>query len=109
MTHPCDGHACDHCYLCDVVGICCATVPSTAAAAVRCSDDHTLHDALVQEACTHVGLGQLLRLGSSTHLLPAPSPLALAAGASPVGDLISITTNTELEDEHVFAPRRHQQ
>jgi len=108
MTHPCDGHACDHCYLCDVVGICCATVPSVAAASVSCPHDQPLHDAVVQEARTHVGLGQLIRLGSSAQLLPAPSPLELAADASPVGGLISITTNTELEDEHVLAPRRHQ-
>src|ERR1700691_4954968 len=24
--HPCDGHPCDHCYICDVVGVCCTTV-----------------------------------------------------------------------------------
>lgn len=23
--HPCAGHACDHCYVCDVVGVCCAS------------------------------------------------------------------------------------
>jgi hypothetical protein len=27
--HPCAGHACDHCHLCDVEGICCASVSTS--------------------------------------------------------------------------------
>lgn len=29
MSHPCSGHACDHCTTCDVLGICCASIPPT--------------------------------------------------------------------------------
>jgi hypothetical protein len=40
-THPCHGHldSCDHCYLCDVVGVCCASVPPPVRA-----DLHTVLD-----------------------------------------------------------------
>ena len=25
MTHPCEGHVCDHCQICDEVGECCGS------------------------------------------------------------------------------------
>lgn len=33
-SHPCSGHDCDHCTICEIHGICCATVGSTPAAGV---------------------------------------------------------------------------
>jgi hypothetical protein len=37
MTHACTGHmaSCDHCYLCDVVGVCCMTVETGQRAALE--------------------------------------------------------------------------
>jgi hypothetical protein len=26
MTHPCDGHSCDHCFVCDHIGVCCSSL-----------------------------------------------------------------------------------
>jgi hypothetical protein len=26
IAHPCAGHACDHCYTCDELGVCCGSV-----------------------------------------------------------------------------------
>jgi hypothetical protein len=39
MTHACAAHmeSCDHCYLCDVVGVCCMTVTSGQRAALEAS------------------------------------------------------------------------
>jgi hypothetical protein len=109
MSHPCDGHACDHCYLCDVVGICCATVPNSAIASHPCSHDTRLHEAVAAEASTTVGFAQLAQRGSDPRLLPAPSLLALAAGPSSAGQLLTGTTNPEQEAARVVVPRHHQQ
>lgn len=27
-SHPCAGHSCDHCFSCEVLGICCLTAPA---------------------------------------------------------------------------------
>jgi hypothetical protein len=62
--HPCADHPCDHCYLCDVVGICC----QSAQAAQHVSDSRPaaqpdpLHDAIVQDAKAVTGLSELVRI-----------------------------------------------
>jgi len=67
MTHPCDGHPCDHCYRCDVLGECCQTpAPGQAVrplATVAQAD--ALHDAVVQDALSAApSLSQLVRAES---------------------------------------------
>jgi hypothetical protein len=109
MSHPCDGHACDHCYLCDVVGVCCATVPHPASSSVATADDQ-LHNALVREACSCSSLGDLINQGGNTRrALPPSSGLQLATGQPPAADFLALLTPPRLEAEHVLAPRCHQQ
>jgi hypothetical protein len=114
MSHPCDGHACDHCYLCDVVGICCATVPH---AAVRFSTPESrLREAIVQDAAGVRGLAQLIQDSPAEQSLiqliraepvkiirQGPRP-ALLPGPPRLNDSNSHTTE---EVTHVFAARRH--
>lgn len=33
-AHPCAGHSCDHCYICDHLGICCGSVSAADRAAL---------------------------------------------------------------------------
>ena len=108
MSHPCDGHACDHCYLCDVVGICCATVPSgPPAVAASCPDTGQLRQAVIDETKNLIGLSELLRLELTTpHFEAVPQPAALPPGP-PAPDL-SFDAHPHKEAEHVHAPRRHE-
>jgi hypothetical protein len=91
MSHPCADHPCDHCYLCDVVGICCQTVAGTAPVAattpaapaiVRIDPDEALRQAILAEQ--HEGRpiladlirAEVLRIGRQQPLLlPAPQPV----------------------------------
>lgn len=107
MSHPCDGHPCDHCYLCDVVGICCMTVARTtpAASAVGHPDsDEPLRQAiLAEQRKDKPGLPDLIRAEGS--LAKQSSPLLLAA-PQPVPPL-PVNQAKELSHEQVArAPRR---
>ncbi len=80
MTHPCASHACDHCYLCDVVGICCSTVSSGQRAQLEASDQaqrERLYRAIAQEAVTTPTLTGLVR---SDATKPAGLPSAVRLG-----------------------------
>lgn len=100
--HPCSGHPCDHCYLCDVLGICCLTVPTTqppgvAAASPKVPD--VLHDAVVQDATAAPSLSQLVRAEGvrprlAGLLLPGPSaaPIHDHSGKETVRVLAARTT-----------------
>ena len=85
MSHPCDGHPCDHCYLCDVVGICCMTVSHGATSPVTVPD-RRLHDAIVEAAHSVPGLVQLI------HEAPAEPSIAQLVRDEParhhVGELV---------------------
>jgi hypothetical protein len=94
MTYPCDGHPCDHCYLCDVVGVCCMTVTAGQRAKLEADDRaqrnrDSLHAAL-QEAGTVPTLRELVRLEARRYPagLIAASRLGLlsAPSADPVPD-----------------------
>jgi hypothetical protein len=89
--HPCAAHmaSCDHCYLCDVLGICCASIsPSQRAllaASVPAQWDR-LRAAIVEEAGTVPSLDELVRIDAvcqrPARLLPKPLSLSLPeAGA----------------------------
>jgi hypothetical protein len=90
MTHPCDGHRCDHCYLCDVVGVCCATVSPDERRRLegehQTSPSGRFHTAIRRDAGTVPSLPGLVRLAAHQYpagliaasrlgLLVAPDPL----------------------------------
>ena len=99
-AHPCTGHACDHCYCCDVLGICCATIPAEQRARLE-AGHHTqaeaLHAAIVQEAGSVPSLGELVRLdarrSSLGELLPAAARLGVLA--APAADPLPIDSRKE--------------
>jgi hypothetical protein len=88
-NHPCDSHACDHCYLCDVVGICCMTVSSGQRAQLeaehRTGSSDWLHAAILADAQHVPAFADLVRLDalSRTIALPASISLGLLAAPSP--------------------------
>lgn len=105
MSHPCDGHPCDHCYTCDVLGVCCATVspgqPRQSEAQAR---SERLHEAIIVEAGTVPSLVDLIRLDAERQrppkLLPMSSPLGL-----PNANAERIPTDSRKEAIYVHAPR----
>jgi hypothetical protein len=79
--HCCDGHPCDHCYSCDVLGVCCQTM---GAAQHRSSDARrpvapsVLHDAIVRDAKTATSLRHRIQLGTMRSSVAALLPGQLA-------------------------------
>lgn len=107
MTHPCDGHQCDHCYLCDVVGICCQTISPEPRAQLEADDGAQrgwLRAAIVLEAGTVPSLRELVRRDAERQrpapLLPTPSPLVLPRSAAE-----HIPNDSRKEAIHVLASR----
>ena len=91
MTHPCDGHDCDHCYLCDVVGICCATVPAAASSSsADLRPEDTLRQDIRDEAADSIGLSQLIQIEVSVQLSPSSAPAALPPGTEPTNTLYKL-------------------
>lgn len=95
MTHPClPDHACDHCYVCDVVGICCGTISPQVraqleAAAQQGAQSDELRAAILAEAGTVPSVGELVRAEAATKLaaplMPPPTaPLVLPSAVEPV-------------------------
>lgn len=111
MSHPCDGHACDHCYLCDVVGVCCASAPPNTSGPVNGSDRiEALHSAVVEAATAHPCLPVLIAADRAVGEFRSPSDLLqLPVGSSLRDELIGASPEpTELEVQHVLASRHHQ-
>lgn len=83
MTHPCADHfaSCDHCYSCEVLGICCAAVPNAQRSSIEAqgaTSPDVLHEAIVQDANTAPNLLELIRSKSDprrAHLL-MPGPIS---------------------------------
>lgn len=86
--HPCAGHmaTCDHCYLCDVVGVCCATVPQGGGIDAQAVELDRLRQAIVSEAASTPTLADRLRsekqCPAAVRLLP-PGPPVVAHPSSP--------------------------
>ena len=98
--HPCAGHACDHCYCCDVLNICCATIPAEQRArleAAQAAQPDVLHAAIVQEAGTVPSLGELVRLDVERSRLGALLPATVRLGllAVPAADPLPIDSRKE--------------
>lgn len=87
MTHPCDGHACDHCYICDVEGRCCLCDPP-ADALPFAADPQRLVDAVLVEASSAASLKHLIQTEHLRGLIAVARgdrvPLNLAASTSAV-------------------------
>ena len=82
VTHPCDGHSCDHCYICDVVGICCMALSAQQRKELEfehraCRD--RLHALILQEPVMAPKLGELAHRDAIglAGLLPAATRLGL--------------------------------
>lgn len=103
MTHPCDGHLCDHCYACDVVGVCCATLSGGLPAETGCCPDTAavLREAIQSQATDRVLLVQLIRPDGALPLSSHPVTSALPAGVVAVVRQPAQTTTKEAQ--HVDA------
>jgi hypothetical protein len=107
MTHPCDGHVCDHCYICDVVGICCGTLSAEhrtqLEAAANHPADERLRETVEQDRGTQPSIAELVRrevAPRSQAVLPARLPLALPASVP-----VSISDDSRKEPVYVIPPR----
>jgi hypothetical protein len=93
-THPCvPDHPCDHCYLCDVVGVCCATVSSGQRAQLEADlvlRDERLREAIMRETA-RPRLSELVR--QEAQLLHAATRLSLCA--PPAADPLSLDSRKE--------------
>jgi hypothetical protein len=86
VIHPCSDHPCDHCYTCDVLGICCSTISSGLHALYETGGEiqrDRLHDAMNDETGPPPSLPEMIcreagYLPTSTRLGlgPAPAPAA---------------------------------
>jgi hypothetical protein len=78
-SHPCAGHMdqCDHCYTCDVLGVCCQAIGAAqhrSSDAQRPATPSVLHDAIVQDARTATSLSHRIQLGITRPSVPALLP-----------------------------------
>lgn len=103
VGHCCAGHPCDHCYLCDVVGICCMTVSAEQRVRLEAhlrTELDRLRQTLICEAAAKPSLAAQLRgdmqRPPAVGLL-APAPLPLLADP-PILD-------QRRENVHVLVPR----
>jgi hypothetical protein len=86
-AHPCADHPCDHCYCCEVIGICCQKISAEQRARFEADDRaqrDRLHAAIAQEARRTPSLPELVRqdaahpraLSAATRLGLCPAPAA---------------------------------
>lgn len=106
MTHPCTDHPCDHCYLCDVVSICCMTV--TPGQRVRLEAEYRtapidrLHAAVLQDAGTVLSLPELVRLEARQYPAGLVAASRLGLLKAPLADPVP---DSRKEPAHVPIPR----
>jgi hypothetical protein len=100
--HPCADHPCDHCYWCDVVGICCQTISAEQRAQLQA--DERLRTAIAKEAGNVPSFQELVRLDALRRpgalLPPAPSPAGLLGPAA-----TSMPEDSRKEAIHVLVSR----
>jgi hypothetical protein len=87
MTHPCDGHACDNCTICQA-GYCCGSITTEQRAqieaATNSASDARLRNAIEQECGSQLSIAELVsqdaaqqrttsRAAGPPLLLPAPT------------------------------------
>lgn len=87
MAHPCAGHACDHCLVCDVEGRCCASPISAAPASPP--TDQRLVAAAWAEAAARRGIADLVRLEHLTCIGRGTDDRQVAAQAPAVASALA--------------------
>lgn len=104
--HPCADHPCDHCYVCDVLGVCCASVSPDQRAQLEANDlaqRERLHLVIVSEAGTVPSLVSLVSADAAQPRLrrspPAAERVLLPAGVQ------SVPFNARKEALYVAASR----
>jgi hypothetical protein len=100
--HPCAGHPCDHCYVCDVLHVCCCSISAQQRAqleAERRQPYAGLVAAIVQKAGAEVGLPELVR--RDARHLPASARLGLLAPRT----TDPVSHNSRKEAVHVLPAR----
>ena len=90
-AHPCADHPCDHCYCCDVIGICCQKISTEQRARLEAgaeAPEDRLRAAIVQAASAVPSLSELVR---QTTGQPAAlsATVRLHLSAAPAADLLS--------------------
>jgi hypothetical protein len=106
-SHPCNGHACDHCYVCDVVGVCCASISAADRARLEVdarASTNRLRATIVQDAQAVPSLRELVRQEAEAGSLPASARVGLLAAA--LSDRLPTTSRKEAT--YVVPPRPHQ-
>src|ERR1700729_4363551 len=104
--HPCTDHPCDHCYICDVVGVCCMTV--TPSQRVRLEAEHRaepidrLHAAILQEAGTVPTPPELVRLEARQYPVGLVAASRLGLLKAPLADSVP---DSRKEPPHVSVSR----
>jgi len=107
--HPCAGHSCDHCFCCDVLGICCATIPAELRvqleAAAQTVEAERFRRDVVAEAGQLATLADLI-CAEAEPGDPAlsPGPYRLALPPAPAAD--ATPANNFKEASYVFAARK---
>ena len=88
MTHPCSTHLsnCDHCFYCDELGVCCATVPADARAGLEAklrTPTQGLIELVVREAGSAPSLAELVRAEAAVQDVDPSSTAPPALAAAP--------------------------
>lgn len=94
--HPCADHPCDHCYTCDVLGICCSTISSSQRALFETCGEiqrERLHDAINDETGPPPSLPELIC--REAGYLPTSTRLGL--GSAPAPAAWSVSDDAEKE------------
>lgn len=109
-SHPCvPDHPCDHCFCCDVLGICCATIPAELRvqleAAAQTVEAERFRRAVVAEADQLVTLADLI-CAEAEPGIPALSPGSVRLALPPASPADAIPANSLKEAIYVPVARK---
>jgi hypothetical protein len=70
-SHPCASHinTCDHCYSCEVLGICCTSTPASVFVASAITDLGALRQAIAEDAADRTSFADLVQIDGLTRSL----------------------------------------
>jgi hypothetical protein len=104
--HPCDGHACDHCFCCDVLRICCGSISAGERARLEAdgpASPDRLRAAVLQDAEAVVTLPELVRREARQR--PQVRPVA-GRPALPAASGSSVPSDSRKEALYVSRARQ---
>jgi hypothetical protein len=110
MSHPCvPHHACDHCYICETLHICCATIPPEQRAQLEADTKQgqaeRFREAVVAEARRVVTLADLIQ-AEAAQGVPALPPGTASLALPPAPAAEAIPHNSRKEPVYVIAARK---